>query len=287
MDGTLSLSAQITFRVSQDPIEAAVLPFPSHNQLGNAMNQCAAQSGAGNDGSTGHGDPLVRMLWSKRVREVTTLRFPSAVKVWIMLQHTHRHGNTASRPERCTYCCCSAFDRTCLLIQNKAMHENRDKNHRSGDFSDQYGSTAAFSDGTVTAKRASSIFSVDSPQSCFRGSTGLSHWRNKTLIFPSSVFYFASVCFQAEDKKLPQDALMLNVRNWEWECIFITLYRWERLWVHLTLAPTVASCSKCLHILSICLLNGDGIASTGEHRGHGSAVGAAGESKHKALCASV
>lgn len=127
--------------------------------------------------------------------------------------HTHGHGNTASRPEHGTYCCCRAFDRTCLLIRNKAMHENQDKNHRSGDFSDQYRSTAAFSDGTVTAKRASSIFSVDSPQSCFRGSTGLSHRRNKTLIFPSVVFYFASVCFRAEGKKLLQDALMFNVVN--------------------------------------------------------------------------
>lgn len=201
--------------------------------------------------------------------------------------HTHRHGNTPSRPERCTYCCCRAFDRTCLLIQNKAMHENQDKNHRSGDFSDQYRSTAAFSDGTVTSKRASSIFSVESPQSCFRGSTGLSHWRNKTLIFPSCVFSLPRFVFRAEGKKLLQDALMLNVVNWVWECIFITLYRWERLWTHLTLAPTLASCSKCLHILSIYLLNGDGIASTGERRGHGSAVGAPGESKDKALCASV
>lgn len=131
-----------------------------------------------------------------------------------MLQHTHRHGNTPSCPEQCTYCCRRAFERTCLLIRDKETHENWDKNHRSGDFSDQYRSTLAFSVSRVTAKRASSIFSVDSPQYCFRGSTGLSHWRNKTLIFSSCVFYFTLVCLQARYKKLPLDALMLNGLNW-------------------------------------------------------------------------
>lgn len=178
MSGTLSLSAQITFPVSQDPIEAAVLWFPSHNQLDDAMNQWRTSRGTIRGREWRHKWDMATCLCECcdqgrfERSQLCIFRLPPRPQSCF---NTHRHGNAPPCLERCTHCCHRAFYRTHLLIRNKAMYENGDENHRSGDLSDQYRSTAAFSVCKVTAKRAPSIFSVDSPQSCFRGSTGLSH----------------------------------------------------------------------------------------------------------------